>query len=87
MGDLPARRVRGVWLASLAVVALGTTAATAYFYLNRPAPDESDYPLPVWAGEIPFRLVAGPPVPDPRQRPRAPLPACLGYLPKSESSS
>jgi FG-GAP-like repeat len=46
MGDLPARRVRGVWLVSLAVLALGTTAATAYLYLHRPAADSSDYPPP-----------------------------------------
>ena len=69
------------------VLALPLSEASAKVRSGPPIDDESDYPLPVWAGEIPFRLVAGPPVPDPRKRPRAPLPACLGYLPKSESSS
>ena len=31
-----------------------------------PIDDEADYAMPVWAGEIPLRLVAGVPIPDPR---------------------
>ena len=31
-----------------------------------PIDDEDDYAMPVWAGEIPLRLVAGVPIPDPR---------------------
>jgi hypothetical protein len=31
-----------------------------------PLDDEDDYNLPVWAGIIPLRLVAGVPVDDPR---------------------
>jgi hypothetical protein len=31
-----------------------------------PLDDEEDYNLPVWAGVIPLRLVAGVPVDDPR---------------------
>jgi len=31
-----------------------------------PIDDEEDYAMPVWAGEIPLRLVAGVPIPDPR---------------------
>jgi uncharacterized protein len=34
-----------------------------------PADDEADYALPIWAGEIPLRIVAGSPVPDTRLAP------------------
>jgi len=34
-----------------------------------PIDDEDDYAMPVWAGEIPLRLVAGVPVSDPRLPP------------------
>jgi hypothetical protein len=30
-----------------------------------PLDDEEDFALPVWAGVVPLRLVAGAPVPDP----------------------
>ena len=33
-----------------------------------PADDDEDMALPIWAGEIPVRLVADPPVPDPELR-------------------
>lgn len=35
-----------------------------------PLDDEEDYQLPCWAGEVPLRLVAQVPVPDPRLDPR-----------------
>jgi nitroimidazol reductase NimA-like FMN-containing flavoprotein (pyridoxamine 5'-phosphate oxidase superfamily) len=31
-----------------------------------PIDDEEDYALPVWAGVLPLRMMAGPPIPDPR---------------------
>jgi nitroimidazol reductase NimA-like FMN-containing flavoprotein (pyridoxamine 5'-phosphate oxidase superfamily) len=34
-----------------------------------PNDDEEDYDLDVWAGEMPLRLIAGAPVPDPRLKP------------------
>lgn len=42
-----------------------------------PNDDEEDYDLDVWAGELPLRLVAGAPVPDPRLKPGIEAP---GYL-------
>jgi hypothetical protein len=42
-----------------------------------PKDDDEDYGLPVWAGVVPLRLVAGTPEPDPRLDPAVPLP---GYL-------
>jgi nitroimidazol reductase NimA-like FMN-containing flavoprotein (pyridoxamine 5'-phosphate oxidase superfamily) len=40
-----------------------------------PLDDEEDYQLPFWAGEVPLRLVAQMPVPDPRLDPRTVPPA------------
>ena len=37
--------------------------------------DAEDYALPVWAGVVPLRLVAGRPVPDARLEPAIPTPA------------
>lgn len=42
-----------------------------------PGDDEEDYDLDVWAGEVPLRLVAGPPVPDPRLKAEISQPAYL----------
>jgi uncharacterized protein len=39
--------------------------------------DEADYALPVWAGELPLRLVAAAPVDDPRM---VPVVAFPGYI-------
>jgi hypothetical protein len=42
--------------------------------------DEEDYALPVWAGEIPLRLAADEPEPDPRLAPeREPPPYARRY--------
>jgi nitroimidazol reductase NimA-like FMN-containing flavoprotein (pyridoxamine 5'-phosphate oxidase superfamily) len=46
-----------------------------------PQDDAPDYALPVWAGVIPLRLVADPPVPDDRCDPALPIPACVTRLP------
>jgi nitroimidazol reductase NimA-like FMN-containing flavoprotein (pyridoxamine 5'-phosphate oxidase superfamily) len=42
-----------------------------------PNDDEEDYALPIWAGEVPIRLVAGEPVDDSRLAPGIPRPAYL----------
>src|ERR1700687_1011634 len=49
------RRVRGWWLAFIAVLTAGTTAAAAYFYLGRPA--EKQEPVPP---SLAFQSVASP---------------------------
>ena len=43
--------------------------ASAKVRTGPPIDDEEDYATPVWAGEIPLRLVAGVPVADPRLTP------------------
>ncbi|SMF78260.1 hypothetical protein SAMN06265365_13625 [Tistlia consotensis] len=42
-----------------------------------PSDDEADYDLPIWAGEVPIRLVAGEPLDDARLKPGIPRPAYL----------
>ncbi len=51
------------------VLSLPLTEVSAKVRTGPPLDDEADYQLPVWAGEIPLRLTAAPPVSDPRLRP------------------
>jgi uncharacterized protein len=53
------------------VLALTLEEASAKTRSGPPIDEEADYDLPVWAGEIPLRLQAGEPLPDPRLRPGA----------------
>jgi len=48
------------------VLSLPIVEASAKVRTGSPVDDEADYSLPVWAGEIPLRLVAGTPIDDPR---------------------
>jgi uncharacterized protein len=56
-------------LAGTLVVSVGLEEASAKIRTGPPIDDEEDYALDVWAGEIPLRLTAGAPVPDPRLAP------------------
>jgi nitroimidazol reductase NimA-like FMN-containing flavoprotein (pyridoxamine 5'-phosphate oxidase superfamily) len=49
--------------------------ASAKVRSGPPIDDEADYTLPIWAGELPLRLVTGAPISDPRlqRRLRAPV--------------
>jgi hypothetical protein len=53
-------------LNSTLVLSLLLVEVSAKVRSGPPLDDEGDYLLPVWAGEIPLRIVAGPPVTDPR---------------------
>ncbi|HLG17746.1 MAG TPA: pyridoxamine 5'-phosphate oxidase family protein [Blastocatellia bacterium] len=53
-------------LRATTVLALPLTEASAKIRTGPPIDDEEDYQLPVWAGEIPLRVVAAAPVADPR---------------------
>ncbi len=53
-------------LRATAVLTLPLEEASAKVRTGPPVDDEEDYALPVWAGVLPLRLVAGAPVPDPR---------------------
>jgi nitroimidazol reductase NimA-like FMN-containing flavoprotein (pyridoxamine 5'-phosphate oxidase superfamily) len=56
-------------LAGTLVLSLPLIEASAKVRTGPPVDDEADYELPVWAGEIPLRLVAGTPINDPRLKP------------------
>ncbi len=51
------------------VLSMDLTECSAKARTGPPVDDEADYELPVWAGEIPLRTVAGPLIPDPRLTP------------------
>jgi nitroimidazol reductase NimA-like FMN-containing flavoprotein (pyridoxamine 5'-phosphate oxidase superfamily) len=56
------------------VLSLPIEEASAKTRTGPPLDDEDDYELPVWAGVVPLRLVAGPPVADPRLPEGTPIP-------------
>lgn len=59
------------------VLKLPLTEASAKIRTGPPIDEPSDYDLRVWAGELPFSLVAGEPVADPRLVPGVAVP---GYI-------
>jgi len=56
------------------VLRVAIEEASAKVRTGPPVDDEPDYALPVWAGVIPLRMVAGAPEPDPRLAPGIPAP-------------
>ena len=68
--------VRGRWddvrepteqeLKATTVLSLELTEVSAKVRTGPPLDDEEDYELPIWAGVVPLRVVAGEPIPDPR---------------------
>lgn len=71
--------IRGRWqdvrepteqeLKATTVLVLVLTEVSAKVRTGPPIDDEEDYNLPVWAGVVPLRVVAGEPIPDPRLAP------------------
>ncbi len=55
-------------LRSTLILKLPLEEGSAKVRTGPPVDDPDDVVLPIWAGEIPVRLVAGPPVPDPELR-------------------
>jgi len=60
-------------LAGTLVLSIPLHEASAKVRTGPPKDDEDDYDLPVWAGELPLRVVVGEPVPDPRLSPEIKL--------------
>ena len=68
--------IRGRWqdvreptdqeLKATTVLVLALAEVSAKVRTGPPIDDEDDYDLPVWAGVVPLRVVAGEPIPDPR---------------------
>ena len=61
-------------LAATAVLALSLAEVSAKVRTGSPVDDEPDYDLPIWAGVLPVRQVADPPVPDERLDPSRDVP-------------
>ena len=61
-------------LSGTLVLALPIVEASAKIRSGAPVDDEADYSFPVWAGEIPLRVVADPPINDSRLQPGIVLP-------------
>jgi uncharacterized protein len=57
------------------VLVLPVSEASAKVRTGGPLDDEADYALPCWAGVVPLRVTALPPVPDARLTSAAPPPA------------
>jgi uncharacterized protein len=51
---------------AIGVLALPLEEASAKIRTGPPLDDEEDYALPTWAGVVPIRTLADPPLPDPR---------------------
>jgi uncharacterized protein len=62
-------------LAATVVLALPLAEVSAKVRTGPPVDDEPDYDLPIWAGVLPLRQVADPPVPDDRLDPSLDVPA------------
>jgi hypothetical protein len=65
-------------LRATSVLRVPLDEASAKVRVGPPVDDEEDYALPVWAGVVPLRLVAGPPLPDPRLGEGVAVPARVG---------
>lgn len=64
------------------ILAVDLVEASAKVRTGPPKDDEDDYDLPVWAGEIPLRTIAEPPIADPRLGRGIPVP---GYAERYRS--
>ena len=59
------------------VLRIPLTEASAKVRSGPPIDDEADYTLPVWAGEVPLRLITGAPISDPRLKEHIQAPAYI----------
>ena len=76
-------------LAATSVLCLPITEASAKVRAAGVVDDEEDYALPMWAGKIPLKLVAGEPVPDDRLTPEIAMPSYVANyrLPNARGNS
>jgi hypothetical protein len=64
-------------LRATSVLSMPISSASAKMRTGGPIDDEEDYALPIWAGVVPVRTVAGEPADDGRVAPGVELPASL----------
>jgi len=86
--------VRGRWeevrqpsrseLTGTLVLSLPLVEASAKVRTGPPSDDEADYSIPVWAGEIPLRVVADAPIDDSRLQPEIVLPSYVKNYSRSK---
>ena len=69
------------------VLKLPIAEVSAKVRTGPPLDDEGDYQLPCWAGEVPLRLVAQMPVPDPRLDPQTVPPTYVRDYCRSRSAA
>ena len=88
--------VRGRWadvrepteeeMVQTTVLCLPLEEASAKIRTGPPLDDEEDYALPIWAGVVPLRLVAGDPVSDPRLPADIPVPEYAAHYKRTVTS-
>ena len=88
--------VRGRWadvrkpndeeMVQTTVLCLPIEEASAKIRTGPPLDDEEDYALPIWAGVVPLRLVAGDPVNDPRLPADIPVPEYAAHYKRTVTS-
>jgi nitroimidazol reductase NimA-like FMN-containing flavoprotein (pyridoxamine 5'-phosphate oxidase superfamily) len=66
------------------VLSLPLVEASAKVRTGPPSDDEADYSIPVWAGEIPLRVVADAPIDDSRLQPGIVLPSYVKNYSRSK---
>ena len=66
------------------VLSLPLVEASAKVRTGPPSDDEADYSIPVWAGEIPLRVVADAPIDDSRLQPGLILPSYVKNYTRSK---
>jgi hypothetical protein len=71
------RKPNVVELKQTLVLQISLTEVSAKVRTGPPIDEDTDYNLPVWAGELPLSLVAGEPIADPRLLPGIELPAYI----------
>jgi len=70
------------------VLSIPLSEASAKVRTGPPLDDEEDYELPIWAGEIPLRLIAEGPINDPRLEQEIETPQyALNYMRRNESDN
>jgi uncharacterized protein len=66
-------------IAGTFVLALSLSEASAKIRTGPPVDDEEDYALPIWAGELPLRIVADCPMDDPKLSAGIPCPTSVQH--------